>query len=548
MLSSGEIIGGRYIVEHVIAKGGMGCVYRVRDVRLNRRSWAVKEIMSDQMNSESMMDEVRILSDLSHPYIPKVVDYFESDDAGRCYLVMELVNGRTLLDLYAEKDPFLTIEQTLKYAVQVCEILCYLHEQPKPIIFRDLKPANIMVDEYDNLKLIDFGIARNYKQGQVNDTVAFGTIAFAAPEQLENRQTDARSDLYALGATLYFLVTGGLYYYQARSTVDALPVSLPRELTDVIKKLLDSDPKLRFQSAREVKQHLSAIATRYVTEPTPKSEPTVRIYGSGDHLSFAASPADGTMSRRKPYSIQATQTTPALLIYLIDVSASMEMEMEGRRRIDVVRTALISAIKQMVFRSTKGSRIAARYRLAILAYSEEVYDLLGGVKSIDEVARTGALPELTPRRFTDSALAFKRAEEILRNELPQMAGCPAPIICHMTDGAHTGDDPEPIARRIMEMSVPDGHVLIENIFISDDILQEPIREVKRWRGITADATLKDDYAVKLRNMSSVLPDSYRTMMSEFSYALQDGAVMMLPGSSPELVSLGFQMSAATPIR
>ncbi|WP_373457808.1 vWA domain-containing protein [Paenibacillus wynnii] len=254
------------------------------------------------------------------------------------------------------------------------------------------------------------------------------------------------------------------------------------------------------------------------------------------------------MLPRKNFTVQATQSTPALIIYLIDVSASMGMEMNNVRRIDVVKKALVSAIKQMVFRSTKGSRIAARYRIAILAYSDEVYDLLGGIKAIDEIAGTGTLPELTPIRFTDTASAFKRAEEMLREELPRMQKCPAPLICHMTDGAHTGEDPEPVARRIMQMSVPDGSVLVENIFINDDFLEESIQDPRSWKGIHPEMALKDDYAVKLRNMSSSLPESYREMMSEFSYSLQSGVVMMLPGSSPEMVSLGFQMSAATPIR
>ncbi|MCI3922781.1 VWA domain-containing protein [Paenibacillus sp. TRM 82003] len=225
----------------------------------------------------------------------------------------------------------------------------------------------------------------------------------------------------------------------------------------------------------------------------------------------------------------------------------MSLELDGQRRIDVVRSALNAAIKQMIFRSTKGSRISSRYRLAIITYSDQVYDLLGGVRSIEEFTQTGKLPDLTPMKFTDTAKAFEYAEELLKQELPNMQQCPAPLVCHMTDGAHTGEDPEPVARRIMNMSVPDGSVLVENIFISDAILSETIDNVKTWKGITPDTDFSSDVANKLRSMSSALPDSYREMMIESSYALRQGALMMLPGSSAELVSLGFQMSAATPV-
>ncbi|MBP2000998.1 hypothetical protein J2Z69_002041 [Paenibacillus shirakamiensis] len=248
------------------------------------------------------------------------------------------------------------------------------------------------------------------------------------------------------------------------------------------------------------------------------------------------------------YIVQASQRTPALIIYLIDISASMNLLMEGRRRIDIVYEALSLAVRQMVFRSTKGNRLTPRYRLALLAYSDEVYDLLGGVKSIDEIAAMGPLPELTPRRFSDSAKAFLQAEQILLEELPYMEGCPAPLICHMTDGVSTGADPEPIVRRIMNMGVADGQVLVENIFISDYVLDQPISEPRRWKGILPETLLQEGSGSKLRKMSSELPESYREMLAEADYQFAPGALMLLPGNCAELVSIGFQMSAATPVR
>ncbi|WP_047153274.1 vWA domain-containing protein [Aneurinibacillus tyrosinisolvens] len=252
------------------------------------------------------------------------------------------------------------------------------------------------------------------------------------------------------------------------------------------------------------------------------------------------------------YRIQATQQTPAYIIYLLDISASMNQLMdaggEQKRRMDVVTTALSSAIRQMVFRSTKGSRLSPRYKMSILAYSDNVFDVLGGVKGIDEVARMRPLENIQTQRLTNTAKAFAAAEKILQKELPALKNCPAPVICHMTDGAFTGEDPEPIVKRMMNMKVPDGNVLVENIFISDEILAAPIENSRKWPGIMPETELNEEYGDKLKRLSSPLPESYREMMVETGYRIEPGALMMLPGTNADIVSLGFQMSAATPVR
>ncbi|MDW8270218.1 MAG: vWA domain-containing protein [Anaerolineae bacterium] len=247
-----------------------------------------------------------------------------------------------------------------------------------------------------------------------------------------------------------------------------------------------------------------------------------------------------------PYEILATSITPALIIYLLDVSGSMSEKLGNKRRIDVVMDALGAMLRQMVFRSTKGSKIAPRYRIAMYAYSDHVYDLLDGIKGVDQIARLG-VPELSTMRSTDTARAFAQAEKLLQQELPNLTHCPAPLVCHMTDGEYTGADPEPIVRRIMAMHVPDGNVLVENIFISDQILGESITDPKRWVGVRPSTKLKSNYARKLRAMSSLLPASYRTVMQEFGYEMANDAVMMIPGMTSELVQMGFVMSMATPI-
>ncbi len=247
-----------------------------------------------------------------------------------------------------------------------------------------------------------------------------------------------------------------------------------------------------------------------------------------------------------PYDILATSKTPALIIYLLDVSGSMSEKLGGKRRIDVVMEALGAMLRQMVFRSTKGSRVSPRYRVAMYAYSDHVYDLLNGVKGVDQVAQLG-VPQLSTMRSTDTARGFAEVEKLLQRELPGLTHCPAPLVCHMTDGEYTGADPTPIVKRIMSMSVPDGNVLVENIFISDNILSEKIADPRQWSGVLPNTKLSTDYARKLREMSSRLPDGYRVMMRESGYNIAEGAVMMIPGMTPALVEMGFVMSMSTPI-
>ena len=145
------------------------------------------------------------------------------------------------------------------------------------------------------------------------------------------------------------------------------------------------------------------------------------------------------------------------------------------------------------------------------------------------------------------ASGFAKVEKLLAQELPGLAQCPAPLVCHMTDGEYTGADPEPIVRRIMGMGVADGKVLVENIFISDTILAEQISDPSQWSGVLPGTKLRTDYARKLHSMSSPLPDGYRVMMRESGYNIADNAAMMIPGMTPALVEMGFVMSMSTPI-
>lgn len=246
------------------------------------------------------------------------------------------------------------------------------------------------------------------------------------------------------------------------------------------------------------------------------------------------------------YETLATSDTPALIIYALDVSGSMSTSMGGKKRIEIVTDALTATLQQMVFRCTKGQVISQRYLIAMFAYSDQVYDILGGIRTIDEVASMG-VPELSTQRSTATDQVFLAVEDLLQSNLEHLQYCPAPLVCHMTDGEYTGADPEPITNRIMAMGNRDGNVLIENIFISDNVLSQPIQDPYNWPGVLDSSKLRTQYAQKLQRMSSRIPESYRVMMAESGYAIQPGAYMMLPGINSDLIQMGFVMSMSTPM-
>ena len=211
-----ELSGGRYKIERLVAAGGMGAVYKAIDQRFSRPC-AVKEMLDDFSNDadrsqavEWFKREATLLLDLNHPSIPRVRDFFL--EGGKHYLVMDFIDGRTLGEVFAKEGNVPGVNgargvseaRARSWAAQLCNVLAYLHRQSPPIIFRDLKPSNIMVTERDEIKLIDFGIARAF-QSQRQSTIIM-TIGYAPPEQLHG-MPEPRSDLYALGATLHRVLT-----------------------------------------------------------------------------------------------------------------------------------------------------------------------------------------------------------------------------------------------------------------------------------------------------------------------------------------------------
>lgn len=254
-IKNGDILNQKYIVLSHLATGGMSEVYLVSELNNPNQKWAVKVSNVTSKLAQKLVDEAKILSVLNHPSLPYVADFFTTDQY--FYLVIEYIQGPTLTDYFDESNSQLSIEMILNIGIQLSDVLNYLHKQnPDPIIYRDVKPGNIIIKEDGQVMLIDFGIARKYQKDQLKDTVRIGTVGFAAPEQFEKKQTDVRTDIFSLGALLYYLVSKGKYVYIAQKPIREFQKGLPKSLERCIEECVELEPKDRLTDIREAKIYL----------------------------------------------------------------------------------------------------------------------------------------------------------------------------------------------------------------------------------------------------------------------------------------------------
>lgn len=247
-----------YEIKSIIGKGGMSTVYLAEHKRLHTR-WAMKEVRKQQGTRFDFLAESNILKRLQHPMLPRIVDIFEDRDC--IYIVEDFVEGITLDGLLKQQKK-VDEPQGLQWLRDLCGVLTYLHGQrPHPIIYRDMKPSNIMLQPDGSLKLIDFGIAREYKQESNADTTYIGTKGYAAPEQFGKAQTDARTDIYSLGVTMYHLLTGKSPYeppYQFVLVRQLVP-ELSHGIEYILNKCVQSEPADRYQTVDELVDDLDHI-------------------------------------------------------------------------------------------------------------------------------------------------------------------------------------------------------------------------------------------------------------------------------------------------
>jgi outer membrane protein assembly factor BamB/tRNA A-37 threonylcarbamoyl transferase component Bud32 len=282
-LPEGYLLEDRYRVLEVLAVGGMSAVYRAQDLRFSKvtRVCAIKEMISSASDADvramvlrNFERETNILATLSHPGIVQVYDCFTEED--RSYLVLEYVRGKDLEAVLDGTKGFLSQQEVIKWAVQICEVLSYLHShEPRPIVFRDIKPSNIMLDEYGRIKLIDFGIAKMFQSGKKGTMI--GTEGYSPPEQYQGI-ADPRVDIYALGATLHHLLSKRdprlepPFSFERRPIHEANP-SVSRELVEVVNKALEYDVNDRYGSAEEMQRALVGLGSTQVRRGVDSGPP-----------------------------------------------------------------------------------------------------------------------------------------------------------------------------------------------------------------------------------------------------------------------------------
>lgn len=250
-----DIIDSKYEILKLLNTGGMNsAIYLALDKKLNRQ-WAIKKVRKSSSQTTSMlMAEASIMKNLDHPMLPRIVGIEE--DLKFFYIIMDFVQGENLKTVVTSSGPQAQ-DTVVSWGVKLCDVLTYLHG--KGIVYRDMKPANIMLSPDGNIKLIDFGIAREYKENASEDTTALGTEGYAAPEQYEGKgQTDARTDVYGMGITLFQLLTGvnPSSYQENIFSIRLQNPNLSSGLDKIILKCTNKDPKKRYQSTEELKKAL----------------------------------------------------------------------------------------------------------------------------------------------------------------------------------------------------------------------------------------------------------------------------------------------------
>lgn len=253
-----RLINNTYEILDVVGKGGMSVVYKARHIRLNT-IWAVKEVHKSTGENIDLLAETNILKRLNHKTLPRIIDIFEDDQ--NVYVVEDFVSGDTLQKII-DRDKVIDEGRVLEWFKTLSEVLVYLHGQtPHPIIYRDMKPANVMLQSDQTLKLIDFGIAREYKPENRTDTTVVGTRGYAAPEQYGMTQSDARTDIYSLGVTMYYMATGKSPFEPPYTFVPARQLNprLSAGMEAILAKCVQNEPEERYQSAEELLDDLNHI-------------------------------------------------------------------------------------------------------------------------------------------------------------------------------------------------------------------------------------------------------------------------------------------------
>jgi serine/threonine protein kinase len=285
-LAPQSVLTQRYVIVQLAGRGGMSAIYQALDRQRGGMRVAIKEMSLENLDEMELQDalarfqqEAHLLETLNHPNLTRIYDAFSEN--GRSFLVMDYIDGKTLLQLLQAANKPLPVQQVMHYAEQLCDVLSYLHQHNPPIIFRDLKPTNVMITPDGHIYLIDFGIARFFKEGQPQDTTVLGSPGYAPPEQHGSGQTNPRSDIYALGATLHCCLSNRDPYHAtdrfAFAPVRQFNPLVPEALDQLILRMVALDENQRPASAGEVKQALVSIRQQLQNQRVSSPIPPVAV-------------------------------------------------------------------------------------------------------------------------------------------------------------------------------------------------------------------------------------------------------------------------------
>lgn len=303
-LAPGDLLVGRYPIERIVGQGGMSRVYLVSDLKLPGKVWAVKESFAGPGHKVPVAQEAKLLISLNHPRLPRIVDFIQEDGSGYSYIVMDYIVGEHLDRYVKAREGRVPTETLIRFGLQIAEGLQYLHTHRPPVIHRDVKPSNLLVDGKGQIRFIDFGIARTYAADKTEDTIQLGTVGFAAPEQYGGRQSDGRADLYSLGAVLLYLGTGCKYSVWTQEAEECLRRQGHGGLLPVLERLLQQRPEARFASAEEAGEALREVLRAHAEDASDAAPTTWQGPSSGGPLAaggrtaviavIGASPGAGT--------------------------------------------------------------------------------------------------------------------------------------------------------------------------------------------------------------------------------------------------------------
>lgn len=288
----GRILGDRFRLVKTLGKGGMSTVYLAENINLGT-FWAIKQISRNIETGMDILIEPNILKKLNHPSLPRIIDIIEDDEY--LYIVQDFIEGNSL-DKELERIGKFPIHIVLEWSLQICDVLIYLHEfKPNPIIYRDMKPGNIILTPWKEIKLVDFGIAREYKKDRKSDTVYIGTKGYAAPEQYGDGQSSVTTDIYSFGVTMFQLITGILpkELHLGIKLPSYCTDRIPSPIEQIISKCTRFNPEERYSSVRELKNDILNAKKQLIDSRDDLA------YVDGDGLSRISQDLFASLHRKK---------------------------------------------------------------------------------------------------------------------------------------------------------------------------------------------------------------------------------------------------------